>query len=646
MKLKSEVVSQLPETGCYICSRTKINKICHHCGQAICDKHRSSAIPKWFGIDNPEFADLKLDKLDMKTNIIHCQACVHYYIRLYKWMAWLGIATIAWGVIWMLYGMLFEVILVLIFGMMTFLVGIVLSLYFIQKHQEHYKQEIWDGRPPFPAIPTVKRVTITESLHGEITLNAEGKYKSEVEVEPSHGELALSVKFTDDDRERLEAYVKKYDLPKSENIPFHAGFVVLEGAPNLKFDRPDTLMPERVNTIALQGTIGEQPFLIRSEKEGGDSNWKSSFSYTILPHNGKRIRLPVQLIATLRKEGAGKGVEIVVQLSPKSSLVKSAHIDEFVLYAPHDLGDPIMQPTGFQATPESGLKITWKDIKLDSTAKGIPRESFYVRFQNKIEPSTILRGQLQMHFRDTLSRFNGVKLFYPWGRKRANRPKVTCKEQTDVVVDFELHMNKLRVQETMVKSESVNVRNMVPDHDIVINLTQGINHADIYVKRVIENQPRTSKVGAHITNRYWEIAGRQYDGVYPIDFHLVLTGEEVHTRINASKMQLDITVQALVTHNNDEMCEKVTSLLETLKAIIEETLDEQPIEVEISSEIEQPLPSIESATSEQIEIKIAHLLELLKKADEAFLEGRLSTERYDDMRHRLKKQLSEAGYNF
>jgi len=641
MKLMSEVVSQLPETSCYICSRTKINKICHHCGQAICDKHSSSAIPKWFGIQNPEFTGLKLDnKIATESDIIHCQKCVHYYIRLYKWMLWLAMAVTVWCVMLVFLGRLLEIDNAVILGVMTLLADLLLIRWLIQTHREHYKQEILDGLPPFPVIPTVKGVTITESLHGKITLNAEGKYKSE--VKPLHGELALTVKFTDDDRERLEAYLNKYHLPKSENIPFHAGFVVLEGAPNLKFDDPDPLIPERVNTIALQGTIGEQPFLISSQKETGDSNWTSSFPYTgIPPRDGKPIPLPVQIIPTLRKEGAGKGVEIVIQLSPKSSKVKSAHIDQFVLYAPHDLGGAIMQPTGVQATPDSGLEITWKDIALDSTAKRIRRESFYVRFKNKIEATTVLRGQLRMHFTDTLSKFNGVKLFYPWGRKRPNRPKVTFKQQTKVVVDFELHMNKLRVQEMMVEPESVSFKNMVPNYAIVTNLTQGINDADIYVKRVIENRPRTSKVGAHITNRYWEIAGRQYDGVYPIDFHLVLTGEEVHTRISDSKMQVDITVQALVTHD-DEMREKVTSLLQTLKVIIEETLDELPSAVDISSEIEQPRPPIESATSEQI----APLLELLKKADEAFLEGRISTERYDDMRHRFKKQLSEIGYSF
>lgn len=629
MKLTSEVVSQLPETGCYICSRTKINKICHHCGQAICDKDSSTPIPKWFGIQNPEFTGLKLDKMATGSNVIHCEECVHYYVRLYKWMLWLAVAVTVPYVMLVLLGSAVTL------GVMTLLADMVLIWLLIQTHREHYEQEILDGRPPFPVIPTVKSVTITESIDGEITLNAEGTYKSE--VKRLHGELALTLKFTDDDRERLEAYLNKYDLPKSENIPFHAGFVVLEGAPNLKFDDPDTLMPERVNTIALEGTIGEQPFLISSQKEKGDSNWKSSFPYTIPPP----IPLPVQIIPTLRKEGAGKGVEIVVQLSPKSSQVKSAHIDEFVLYAPHDLGDAIMQPAGVRAKLESGLKITWKDIALDSTAKRIRRESFYVRFENKIEPTTVLCGQLRMHFTDTLSNFNGVKLFYPWGRKRPNRPHVTFKQQTKVEVDFELHMNKLRVQETMVETDTVSRKSVVPNYAIVTNLTQDINDADIYVKRVIENRPRTSKVGAHITNRYWEIAGRQYDGLYPIDFHLVLTGEEIHTRISASKMQVDITVQALVTHD-DEMREKVTSLLETLKAIIEETLNELPPAVDASSEVEQLRPPIESATSEQI----ARLLELLNKADEAFLEGRITTERYDDMRHRFKKQLSEVGYSF
>ena len=29
-------------------------------------------------------------------------------------------------------------------------------------------------------------------------------------------------------------------------------------------------------------------------------------------------------------------------------------------------------------------------------------------------------------------------------------------------------------------------------------------------------------------NRLWDLMGRYYEGVYPIDFHLVLSGEEIH----------------------------------------------------------------------------------------------------------------------
>ena len=47
------------------------------------------------------------------------------------------------------------------------------------------------------------------------------------------------------------------------------------------------------------------------------------------------------------------------------------------------------------------------------------------------------------------------------------------------------------------------------------------------LKRVIENPPQTGK-RADVVNRYWDIAGRRYNRVYPCEFHLILTGEEVH----------------------------------------------------------------------------------------------------------------------
>jgi hypothetical protein len=68
---------------------------------------------------------------------------------------------------------------------------------------------------------------------------------------------------------------------------------------------------------------------------------------------------------------------------------------------------------------------------------------------------------------------------------------------------------------------------VVPDHRTVALLTNSLADEGYYVIRVLENPAQPGPRSGAI-NRLWDLAGRFYEGVYPIDFHLVLSGEEIH----------------------------------------------------------------------------------------------------------------------
>ena len=68
---------------------------------------------------------------------------------------------------------------------------------------------------------------------------------------------------------------------------------------------------------------------------------------------------------------------------------------------------------------------------------------------------------------------------------------------------------------------------LIPDDEAVIALTNAMSEEGYYVKHVIENPPRSGR-RANELQRYWDIKGRRYVGVYPVEFHIILTGEEVH----------------------------------------------------------------------------------------------------------------------
>ncbi len=113
---------------------------------------------------------------------------------------------------------------------------------------------------------------------------------------------------------------------------------------------------------------------------------------------------------------------------------------------------------------------------------------------------------------------------------------------------------------------------MVPGDETVIALTNAMSEDGYYVKHVIENPPRSGG-RADLVQRYWDIVGRRYEGVYPIDFHIILTGEEVHTgdiRPERGTTKVRIVVKGAYTDN--EMDKSINNEWDQLRRLTQETL--------------------------------------------------------------------------
>jgi len=68
---------------------------------------------------------------------------------------------------------------------------------------------------------------------------------------------------------------------------------------------------------------------------------------------------------------------------------------------------------------------------------------------------------------------------------------------------------------------------VVPNYSVITTLTDAISKDDYYVKSVIEHAPYRDDSRADVLNRVWDITGRFYTGVFPIDFDIHFRGEEI-----------------------------------------------------------------------------------------------------------------------
>jgi hypothetical protein len=164
------------------------------------------------------------------------------------------------------------------------------------------------------------------------------------------------------------------------------------------------------------------------------------------------------------------------------------------------------------------------------------RLTLSIQFEGQVNPEDEISGQLEAAMQGTLSGVTGVWLSNSLGARRGHTGEATIKTRLDM--NFRLSLASIRYQAIRVvpdraaedsdRDSYADEFAVVPGDETVIALTNAMSEEGYYVKHVIENPPRSGR-RADLVQRYWDIAGRRYEGVYPIDFHIILTGEEVYS---------------------------------------------------------------------------------------------------------------------
>ncbi|MEZ4864806.1 MAG: hypothetical protein R3C14_26070 [Caldilineaceae bacterium] len=555
--MKPEIIPQSPQPHCYICHSRIIDKVCHHCGRAICKDHKSE-----FVIRNPEFSRFSLNATPFRIkDVVHCHDCAKeiYHKRLF-WRRLSRLFPFRWK----------------------------------QQYSEEYQ-------PTLPTVPNISKILIKEEMEAHVSLNESGKYVESIKSLQPIGDIELILQFNDTDRERIKSYYRKYK-PKSNDLLFHAGFVIANETSNLHFTQSATANRLQIDpldkhakyTFEMFGKLNEQGFLSGNSTEKLANQLHYILPYKISRSDKKEIPFPIQLVPVLVKDDA---VALEIQSRPGiGSLiqVESARIDQLTVSAP-----AYASKINFVHPParisNSTLTATWVMLSANDRVRQSTSEfttedpsqdwhcyrSHYMRFQNNIrlyDRKTLmdmkLVGQLIMTLKGTLSGLQTVMLFYSWGKKLSDEEiQSKVRLETKLKLDFEIDLSGLRCPKPYPEYSDTDhskiYSNVVLDHRVISRVIRNLNSINAYVKRVVENPAHTDKTNAHITNYFWDITGRHYKGIYPVDFHLVLTGKFNQDQDGRNSATADLYVQAFVT--DKKMQKIVDDSKEELQEVIDET---------------------------------------------------------------------------
>lgn len=627
--------TRAPQTRCYRCGSTDLACICHHCGRAMCHSDGPPSLEGAAKPRNKEFAKLGLPEIEPS----HCDDCRHV-VKGSALPLMIGGSSLAMLGIAVMFASVLP-------GLVMLLVGGGLAG-FGYRLETRRKQDASRTRPPLPVVPHIDSTSIRETVRGQLTLDRDGHYRTS--IEPVRGRMSIAMTFGRPDQDRLRSYRGKY-LLAGEDIEFSAGFAVLRGQAGIRFEGEQ--FPGGV--IPLSGRVSDQPFLASSDAREG-AQWRFDLKHRL------RVRseidtLPLWLTPSLQPESDQRTLNLELQwvgFGPDETPLELDQVGPLTLRVPVAWGN--VESVNKRATvgteddpdhPGERVRVVeWRRPPLDTDDMGRRRLTLVVRFENRINLDDTIRGTVETLFKGALSGLRGLQIYHPLGGKRTDYQRRMAR--TEVSAAFELSLAGLRYQDLRVVPDQNKIEDasrveadefpgVIPDHETVIDLTNAMSDDGYYVKRIIENPPRSGG-RADIVNRYWDIAGRHYDAVYPVDFNLILTGEEVHRgdiRPEDGNTKVRLTVQG--AYANDEMERAIEQRWDALHELTADTLKRRTrTPATKPSRISEPARAATDSGSRRESVR-----KRLDELTDALLERRISEELYREISARLQREMGE-----
>lgn len=182
--------------------------------------------------------------------------------------------------------------------------------------------------------------------------------------------------------------------------------------------------------------------------------------------------------------------------------------------------------------------ITWRDVSVGAPS-AVRTHRLSLRFARPVNTDDEITGRVEARFAGAVSGTTGTLLLGGGGAARRDfRPERRttgrhASASTLLVSDLRLALGGLTYQDMRSVPDRLREEDygsdqhfagVVPGHDTVARLADELGAAEYYVKRIIENTPQAGRAGT--LARSWDVGGRRYNGVYPVDFDLAIAGEE------------------------------------------------------------------------------------------------------------------------
>ncbi len=554
---------------CSLCRKSTNVEICHVCGKLVCDQHK--ARPTLFQTYTQEYAPALSGK---QKRAVHCEQHPHFVKSPLRTKVLPGLMMV---ILAFALGIpngitLFETVfsgneivfselvnpiiwLVLSVGIMAGGITLLVSGggEFFGEYLDQVEGEVLQC---IPVIPEQYVIRIKEWVDLELKIGDRDKsYRS---IESAGGEISVQALLPSETEDIVAAYREKcrrnnWIWPRQLGV----GFLAVDQLSAIEIPYSQR-MPESLNVVPLRLSISN----LR-----GNGDWQDLLNNTYFLKQetlfGDREGvIPGRSLIWLKPEldpnSAGRTLRLVFDLASEHFANKSIQLRELQMSIPRSGFDggaisvPVERTNGRFYSDR--WEVRWVDWNLRDDSQGrFPEVAF-------AQPITQLGQNLELAFEIeiedmTLSnmRIDESQIWLPNGRRLQDGhvgirvlSKTLLKGQAAITPDIFSHQYEVQAHQGFdMEVESLHA-------DAIGLVTNQLESLGIYVRNVKENLPVTEPHEVMTERHTWDILGRQYVDINPIDVHIVLREHRAvpnpgRSYDNAVRVTAEVTLRSLAT---------------------------------------------------------------------------------------------------
>lgn len=444
-------------------------------------------------------------------------------------------------------------------------------------------------------------IEILETLNAEIMIDKYGGSSSKL-LNKVKGKINPGFRFSNQDIKRLESYIKKYSVPSDSDVPFQAGFLSLQSLPesileNEEFSLRNQSESEELaenNLYILQGEVNDFPYLT-GKRGRSDSSYPVIWNYELpkkqelnYSFNTEKIKqtdwgdVPVRIIPMVVQFGNERSLYLQIQLNqayfptlqatpekPKELTKDQVLWMELaqIWVDPSSLGRPrsngaISEIDQIQNGEKVHLyQVEWRNLYY-SVQQGI---NFFrldnIDFDQSIPEGAHLRGRLRIKVPALYSGIQSIRYFSALGNlvtsKLNHNREFPTRLATYLNIEFDLALAALELASLETLSCPSLEKAGPPTPNRVRGLLDALNSnhygdlgsESLYVRNVVESTPQIREHDPESGSWQWDISGRYYKNLLPVDFHVVVYGKGDREK---GLTRVDTTVQGQIIESGDD----------------------------------------------------------------------------------------------